>query len=165
MCMAPNVSACENKCGMEQFAFLNQSPAFPSRFHPHSPIHHEDSVRLERKSESQSTSPQCFLFSFDIFFIYISNISLFPGLPFRNPLYQPPLPCLYEVLTHPTTLSLLFSLASPTLGHQIPSGPMATPPTDVPQGLCHILARDMGPSMCILRLVVQSPGAQEGLAC
>jgi hypothetical protein len=43
------------------------------------------------------------LFLSNIFFIYISNVFLFPGLPFRNPLSHSPSPCLYEGLTstHP----------------------------------------------------------------
>jgi hypothetical protein len=31
-----------------------------------------------------------------MFFIYISNVFLFSGLPFGNPLSHPPSPCLYE---------------------------------------------------------------------
>jgi hypothetical protein len=41
-------------------------------------------------------------FLLDIFFIYISNVSPFPGLPFGNPLSHSPSPCLYEGAPPPT---------------------------------------------------------------
>jgi hypothetical protein len=39
----------------------------------------------------------------DIFFIYTSNVFLFPGLPFRTP-HLIPLPCLYKGVAPPTCL-------------------------------------------------------------
>jgi hypothetical protein len=56
----------------------------------------------------------CLFVCLDIFFIYISNIFSFPGLPFGNPL--PPSPKSMRVLTHPPTHSLLSSLAFPYTG-------------------------------------------------
>jgi hypothetical protein len=60
----------------------------------------------------------------DIFFIYISNIFPFPGLPFRNPLSHTP--CLYEGAPPPTH-SHPPALTFPN------SGLMVSPPTDVQQ--------------------------------
>jgi hypothetical protein len=37
-----------------------------------------------------------------IFFIYISNVFPFPGLPFGKPLFHLPFPCLYEGVPPPT---------------------------------------------------------------
>ena len=51
----------------------------------------------------------------DIFFIYISNVFLFPGLPFGSPLSHPP-PCLYEGAPHPLTHSYLPIVAFPYIG-------------------------------------------------
>ena len=69
-------------------------------------------------------------FFFGIFFIYISNVIPFPGLPSRNPLSNPPSPCLST--THPPTPTFP-PWHSPTLGHRLPSGPRALPPTYVQQ--------------------------------
>jgi hypothetical protein len=41
-------------------------------------------------------------FGLDIFFIYVSNVFLFPGFPFRTPLSYPSSPCLYEGALLPT---------------------------------------------------------------
>jgi hypothetical protein len=56
-----------------------------------------------------------FFFGLDIFFIYISNVSPFPGLPFGNPLSHPPSPCLYEGAP-PPTCSHLPAMAFPYTG-------------------------------------------------
>ena len=58
-----------------------------------------------------SSTEHFFFFFFsllDIFFIYISNVFPFPGVPFRNPLSDPPSSCLYEGAS-PTTHRLLLS--------------------------------------------------------
>ena len=63
-----------------------------------------------------------FIFFLDIFFIYISNVFSFPGLPFRNPLSHTPSPCLYESASptppthpHPPALAFPYTGASNTL--------------------------------------------------
>jgi hypothetical protein len=43
-----------------------------------------------------------FILLLDIFFIYISNVFTFPGLPFGNPLSHPLSPCLYKGAPPPT---------------------------------------------------------------
>ena len=57
----------------------------------------------------------------------------------RSPLWEPPshplLPYIYEGA--PSPIPILFPWHSPTLGHWTPSGPRASPPTDVQQG--HLL--------------------------
>ena len=55
---------------------------------------------------------------------------------------------------------------SPTLGHLTTSGRRAAPPTDIQKGhpLPQYAAWVKGPSMCILWLLVQSPGAPRSLA-
>jgi hypothetical protein len=60
-----------------------------------------------------------FSFKLNIFFIYISNVFSFPGLPFRNPLSHSPSPCLYEgapppIHSHLPTLAFLYTGASNT---------------------------------------------------
>ena len=57
----------------------------------------------------------CFLL-LDIFFIYISIVIPFPGLPFRNLLSHPNSPCLYEAVPLSPTPTLQ-SWHSPILGH------------------------------------------------
>jgi hypothetical protein len=69
----------------------------------------------------------------DIFFIYISNVFPFPGLPFWSPHPIPPPPASMRVLPHLPT-PILLPWHSTTLGHWTPSGPRASPPTDVQQG-------------------------------
>jgi hypothetical protein len=56
------------------------------------------------------------IFFLDIFFIYISNVFPFPGIPFGNPLPYPPYSCLYEDGPSFTT-PILPLWHSPTLGH------------------------------------------------
>jgi hypothetical protein len=78
-----------------------------------------------------------FFFKLNIFFIYTSNVFLFPGLPFRNPLSHLPSPASMKVLPHPPTHPPTPALPpwhSPVLGHQAPLCPRASPPTDVQQG-------------------------------
>jgi hypothetical protein len=55
------------------------------------------------------------IFPLDIFFIYISNVFPFPGLPFRNPLSHPSSLCLYEGAPPPPPILLPWH--SPTLGY------------------------------------------------
>jgi hypothetical protein len=56
------------------------------------------------------------LFLLDFFFIYISNVFLFPGLPFENPLSYPfPHACI-KVLPHTPTVLSLPTLAFPYTG-------------------------------------------------
>jgi hypothetical protein len=75
-----------------------------------------------------------FFLLLDILFIYIANVvhlsGLTPGAPY--PILPPP--ASMRMLPHPTTHSYLSALASPTLGHRTPTGPRATPSTDVQQG-------------------------------
>ena len=73
------------------------------------------------------------IFYWIFFFIYISNIFPFPGLPFRNSLPHLPIPASMRVLHH-LPPPLFPHQHSPTLGHRTPSGPKASPPTDVQQG-------------------------------
>ena len=50
--------------------------------------------------------------TFDMFFIYISNVFPFPGLPSGNPLFHSSSPCLYKgvpLTTHSHLLALAFS--------------------------------------------------------
>jgi hypothetical protein len=70
-----------------------------------------------------------FFLSLDIFFIYISNVIPFPGLPSRNHLSHPPS---MRVLLHPSTHSHP-ALAFCYTGHWNNSGPRTVPPTDVRQ--------------------------------
>jgi hypothetical protein len=51
-----------------------------------------------------------FLFSLDIFFIYITNVIPFPGFPSKNPLSDPSPP------DHQSTHSHFLALASPYTG-------------------------------------------------
>jgi hypothetical protein len=90
------------------------------------------------------------------YFLYL-HFKCFPLS--RSPLWK--LPSHPKSPTHPPT-PILLSWHSPTLRHQTPSGPRASPPTDVQQG--HSLPH-MWPAswaMFILWLVVQSPGAPGG---
>ena len=107
---------------------------------------------------SQKLLPVWFLkiFLLNIFFIYISIVVPFPGLPFGNPLSHSLSSCLYEGAPHPHTHSCL-----PVLGHQTSSGPRAAAPTDVQQS--HPLPRtwwELWVLPCALFwLVVQFTGA------
>jgi hypothetical protein len=86
-----------------------------------------------------------------IFFIYISNVFPFPGLPFRSPLSHSPPPASVRVFPHLPTNSQLPTLAFTYKGHQIPSDSRATPPTDLQQGhpLPHIRPEPRVPA-CVL---------------
>jgi hypothetical protein len=74
-----------------------------------------------------------FLFLLDIFFIYISNVILFPLYPPEKPLSHPSSPCFYGGAPTPSTLTSLPS-NFPSLGHLAFIGPRASPPIDVQQG-------------------------------
>jgi hypothetical protein len=96
----------------------------------------------------------------DIFFIYISNVFPFQGLPFRTPLSHP-LPLSLggcSPYTHPPPFSLPgiplhWGIEDPQAqGSLLPLMPNKAI-------LCHICGWSMGPSMCTLWLVVQSLGA------
>jgi hypothetical protein len=96
----------------------------------------------------------------DIFFIYISNVFPFPGLPFRNTLSHLPPPCLYESAPQPTHPLLSILPGIPLhwgIEHPQGQGPlllMCNRPSSATYA-----ARAMGPSIYILWLVVQFPGA------
>ena len=69
------------------------------------------------------------------FFIYISTDIFFPGIPSRNHHIPSSLPLILRRCSPnhlPTSAFLPWH--SPTLKHQKPSGPRASPPTDVQQG-------------------------------
>jgi hypothetical protein len=82
-----------------------------------------------------------FLF-LDVFFIYISNVIPFSGLPSGNP--SPP--ASMRLLPNPPAPTFL-PWHSPILVHQTPSGPRASPPTDVYQShpLPHMYSLVGGP--------------------
>jgi hypothetical protein len=58
--------------------------------------------QLPQVLESQAYIFTFFVVVVDIFFIYISNVFPFPGLPFGSPLSHPPSPCLYNGVPPPT---------------------------------------------------------------
>jgi hypothetical protein len=91
-----------------------------------------------------------FLLLLDIFYIYISNVIIFPGFPSKNTLPSPPPP------VNQPTHSASLSWDSPTLGHQAFSGPRATPPTDVQKGhtLLHMQLEPCVPPWVLFGLVV-----------
>jgi hypothetical protein len=68
-----------------------------------------------------------------IFFIYISNVLPFPGLPFKTPLSHAISPCLFYKGVPPPA-PIFPPWHSSTLGHRTPSGLRASSPTDVQQG-------------------------------
>jgi hypothetical protein len=83
--------------------------------------------------------------------------------PSEPPYSIPHSPASMRVLPYSPTP--IFSSCHSTLGHQTPSGPRASPPTDVQQGhpsSATYVAGTKGPSMYILWLVVQSQGAPVG---
>ena len=99
-----------------------------------------------------------YLFMLDIFFIYISNVIPFPGLPSRSPLSHPFFPCLYEgTPTHSylPALAFLYTGALNTLRPKVPLLPRCPAR---PSSATYV-AGAMSPSMCTLWLVVQSLGA------
>jgi hypothetical protein len=63
------------------------------------------------------------LFPFIGYFLYISNVILFPGLPRETFCPTPPLPDSMRVLFHPSSYFLLPSLAFPYIGASIPLRP------------------------------------------
>ena len=87
--------------------------------------------------------------------------------PLQKPLSHSPSICLYEgtlLPTHPPT-PVILPCHSPTLGHWTPKGPSSHwCPTRQSHPLSHE-ASVMGPSMCILWLVVHSQGVLGGLTC
>ena len=93
----------------------------------------------------------------DLFFICISNVISFPGLPSRNSLSHPPSP------TQPPTPAFP-PWHSPTLRHRSSQDQRPLLPLISNKGhpLTHPLASTMGPSMCTLWLVIQSPGTPRG---
>ena len=99
----------------------------------------------------------------DIFFIYISIVSIFLGLPCKNPLSQTPsTPSLYEGAPpppHPLPSSYPGIPLHCDIKHPQAQGPLLSlRPTKPTSDTCAI--RAMGPSMCILWLMVQSPELQ-----
>ena len=93
----------------------------------------------------------------DLFFICISNVISFPCLPSRNSLSHPPSP------TQPPTPAFQ-PWHSPTLRHRSSQDQRPLLPLISNKGhpLTHPLASTMGPSMCTLWLVIQSPGTPRG---
>jgi hypothetical protein len=88
-------------------------------------------------------------FLLDIFFIYISNVILFPGLPPTPPQTLYPIPsssASVRVFSHPPTPSSL-PWHSSKLGHHAFIRPRASPPIDARQG--HPLLH-MGLEPCVL---------------
>jgi hypothetical protein len=111
--------------------------------------------------------PNSRLFFFlDIFFIYISNVFPFPGLPFGTPISHPSSPASMSVRPYPPTHSYLPDLEFPYTGalntlrpeglffHWCPTRPSSA--TYVASAMSH--------SMCILWLLVQSLGVPGYLA-
>jgi hypothetical protein len=89
---------------------------------------------------------------FYIYIIYISKVILFPGFPSESS-YQP-----FPLITNlPTPNSL--SCHSPTLGHQLFSGPSASLPIDVQQGhpLLHMQLETWVPSCGLIGCCCFSP--------
>ena len=88
----------------------------------HTNIHINQWGRIEN-SESNSYSYNCLILSFsflDIFFIYISNVFPFPGLPFGRPPFHSHSCCLYEsaplpIHSHPPALTFPYTGALNTL--------------------------------------------------
>jgi hypothetical protein len=58
-----------------------------------------------------------------MFFIYISNVIPFPGLPSGNSLSHPPSTPSLRVLSHPLTHSYLLALVFPYIGALNPFKP------------------------------------------
>jgi hypothetical protein len=97
-----------------------------------------------------------YLFILDIFFIYISNVIPFSGLPSRSPLSHPFFPCLYEgTHSYLPGLAFLYTGALNTLRPKVPLLPRC--PTR-PSSATYVTGA-LNPSMCTLWLVVQSLGA------
>jgi hypothetical protein len=98
-----------------------------------------------------------------LFFSYISNVLHFPGLLFKNPLLHPSSPCLYEGIhpPHPQPPTPFFPpWHFLTLGIENPQE--QEPLLPLRPSSATYSAGTMGPSMCILWLVVQSLGALGG---
>jgi hypothetical protein len=93
----------------------------------------------------------------NIFFIYISNVVPYPGLPSGNLLSHPPPTSSMRVLLHSPTHFCLPALAFPYMYLGTPSGPRASPPTDVQQDplLPRMWPEPWVPPMCILWSVSQ----------
>ena len=87
-----------------------------------------------------------------IFFIYISNVFSFPGLPFRNLLsHHSPSPCFYKG-THPPTQTLLSSLPGIPLhwGNKHPQARGSLLPLMSNKEILCLICRTINPSMCTL---------------
>jgi hypothetical protein len=129
-------------------------------------------VQLVLRKLSQES---CFIsLGFFLMFFFICIFSLFTFQmfsPFQvspsetpNPIHPPP--AFVMALPHPLTHTHLPALASPTMGHQAPSGSRTSPPTDVQQGhsLPHMQPEPWVPS-CVLFGWWSSPHeAQRGMA-
>jgi hypothetical protein len=97
----------------------------------------------------------------DSFLLYISNVFLFPGLPFGNPQSYPPPSASMRVLPHPPTHAHLPALAFPytrASNTQRAKGLSSNLCPTVPSSATYA-ARARGPSMCSLWLVVKFPAA------
>lgn len=93
------------------------------------------------------------------YFVYISN-----DIPSKKPLSYHPSPCLNGIAP-PTTHTYITTLAFPYIGALNPIRPKGCSSHWCPTrpSPATYAAGAMGPSMCILWLVVQSPGAPRGL--
>ena len=124
----------------------------------------EFELHLHNKLLGISNRWRYILFSFlDIFFIYISNVLPFPGIPFRNPLSDPPSSCLYEGAS-PTTHRLLLSHPGIPLHWGI-KHPQAQGPLLLLMSNKAIQGQHHWSLNCFHWLVVHSPGAPGVLAC
>ena len=74
------------------------------------------------------------LLLFDMFFIYISNVIPFSGLPLETSYPIPCPPASMRLLSHPPTHYCLSALAFPYTGASKFLSPRVSPPTDIQQG-------------------------------
>ena len=75
-----------------------------------------------------------FFLLLDIFFIYISNVILFPGFPSGNLLSHAPFPASMRLFPHLPTTPASQPWNSSRLGHQTFTEPRVSPPIDALQG-------------------------------
>jgi hypothetical protein len=100
-----------------------------------------------------------------IFFIYISNIFPFPGLPFGSSLYHPHFPCFYEgvpLSNHPLPSSCSGIPLHWDIKHFQAQGPLF-PPVSNKSILCHICGQNHG-SLHVYSLVGGSVPRSSGVS-
>jgi hypothetical protein len=101
-------------------------------------------------------------FFLDIFFIYISIVFPFPGLPFRNPVSYPPSPCLYENAHPPTLVLIPWHSLQWGIKHLQAQGPLF-PLTSNKAIFCHICSQSHGSLHELYPLVgCPVPGSSRG---